>query len=75
MVRTLVGNDLGYSILNLVPRHRATYDGTNVRYVPISEDVRALEIGCLSVGRVAERRIAKAFIEFTQKYFTSLGVQ
>jgi DNA-binding transcriptional LysR family regulator len=74
MVRTLVGNDLGYSILNLVPRHWSTYDGTNVKYVPISEDVRPLEVGCLSIGRVAERRIAKAFIEFTQKYFASLHV-
>lgn len=69
MVRTLVGNDLGYSILNLVPRHVKTYDGTNVRYVPISENVRPLEVGCLSIGRVAERRVARAFIEFTQKYF------
>lgn len=69
MVRTLVGNDLGYSVLNLVPRHVKTYDGTNVRYIPISENVRPLEVGCLSVGRVAERRIARAFIEFTQKYF------
>lgn len=40
-----------------------------VRYIPISENVRPLEVGCLSIGRVAERRIARAFIEFTQKYF------
>ena len=71
MVRTLVGNGLGYSILNLVPNLPLTYDGTRVRYVPISEDVRALEIGCLSIGRVAQRRVAKAFIDHARTYFTN----
>jgi DNA-binding transcriptional LysR family regulator len=73
MVRTLVGNGLGYSILNLAPQSSSTYDGTRVRYVPIIEDVRPLEIGCLSVGRVAQRRIAKAFIEHTQEYFAGVA--
>lgn len=69
MVRTLVGNGLGYSILNLMPNSPSTYDGTRVQYVPISEDVRDLEVGCLSVGRVAQRRVAKAFIEHARAYF------
>jgi DNA-binding transcriptional LysR family regulator len=69
MVRTLVGNGLGYSILNLMPNSPSTYDGTRVQYVPISEDVRNLEVGCLSIGRVAQRRVAKAFIEHTRAYF------
>jgi DNA-binding transcriptional LysR family regulator len=70
MVRTLVGNGLGYSILNLVPHSPATYDGTRIRHLPIVESLRPLEVGCLSVGRVAQRRVAKAFIEYTLKYFT-----
>jgi len=69
MVRTLVGNGLGYSILNLMPNSPSTYDGTRVQYVPISEDVRDLEVGCLSIGRVAQRRVAKAFIEHARAYF------
>jgi DNA-binding transcriptional LysR family regulator len=69
MVRTLVGNGLGYSILNLVPNSPSTYDGTRVRYVPISEEVRPLEVGCLSIGRVAQRRVAKAFVEHARAYF------
>jgi len=69
MVRTLVGNGLGYSILNLMPNSPSTYDGTRVQYVPISEEVRDLEVGCLSIGRVAQRRVAKAFIEHTRAYF------
>lgn len=71
MVRTLVGNGLGYSILNLMPNSPSTYDGTRVQYVPISEDVRDLEVGCLSVGRVAQRRVAKAFIEHARAYFAT----
>ena len=69
MVRTLVGNELGYSILNLVPFSPITYDGTRVRYVPISDKIRALEIGCLSSKRVKQRRIGAAFIDFTRAYF------
>lgn len=71
MVRTLVGNGLGYSILNLVPSSSSTYDGTRVRYVPISEDVRPLEVGCLSIGRVAQRRVTKAFVEHARAYFAN----
>src|SRR5690606_23444494 len=71
MVRTLVGNGLGYSVLNLMPQSPSTYDGTRVRYVPIIEDVRPLEVGCLSIGRVAQRRIAQAFIEYTSAYFAN----
>ncbi|HWK86733.1 MAG TPA: LysR family transcriptional regulator [Xanthobacteraceae bacterium] len=70
MVRTLVGNGLGYSILNLVPNLSMTYDGTRVKYVPISDDVRPLQVGCLSVGRVAQRRVAKAFIDQAKSYFS-----
>ena len=69
MVRTMVGNGLGYSILNLIPHSSSTYDGTRIRHIPIIETVRPLEVGCVSVGRVAQRRVAKAFIEFTRKYF------
>jgi DNA-binding transcriptional LysR family regulator len=71
MVRTLVGNGLGYSILNLVPNLSTTYDGTRVKYVPISDDVRPLQVGCLSVGRVAQRRVAKAFIDQAKSYFSA----
>ena len=75
MVRTLVGNGMGYSVLNLKPQYPTTYDGTEVRFVPISEDVRPLEVGCLMIGRVAERRIAKTFIEFTRMYFKDLELK
>ena len=71
MVRTLVGNGLGYSVLNLVPRYPTTYDGSEVRCVPIAERVRPLEVGCLTIERVANRRIAQAFIDFTRGYFRS----
>jgi hypothetical protein len=47
-----------------------TYDGTRVKYVPISDDVRPLQVGCLSVGRVAQRRVAQAFIDQAKSYFS-----
>src|SRR3569623_701293 len=73
MVRTLVGNGLGYSILNLVPHSPSTYDGTRIRHLPIEENIRPHEIGCMRVGRVAQRRVAKAFIQYTRKYFADVA--
>lgn len=69
MVRTLVGNELGYSVLNLVPQSSTTYDGTRIRYLPIAEKVRPLQIGCLSVKRIAQRQVVKAFTDFSRAYF------
>lgn len=38
-VRSLVAYGLGWSFVNIVPFTRTTYDGLEVRYVPIADDI------------------------------------
>ena len=73
-VRALVGNGLGYSLLNLIPHANTTYDGSRVRHVPLREDLRPLEVGCLSLKRVAKRRVVTAFMDFTREYFAGISL-
>lgn len=68
-VRTLVGNGLGYSLLNLEPPGRSTYDGTRVVYIPTVERLLPLKIGCLELKRYQQRRIGIAFLDFATRYF------
>ena len=70
IIRTLVGNGLGYAVLNLRPRTTKTYDGSVVQCVPIKEHLRPLTIGCLYLKRIALRKLARTFIEFTKGYFS-----
>ena len=68
-VRTLVGNGLGYAVLNLQPRTMKTYDGSVVRCVPIAERLRPLTIGCLYLKRSTIRKLTRTFIDYTKGYF------
>jgi DNA-binding transcriptional LysR family regulator len=67
-VRTLVGNGLGFSLLNLLPKHSLTYDGTEVVSLPISDPLLPLQIVLLTMKRVARRRIASSFQDFARSY-------
>ncbi|KUO56216.1 MAG: hypothetical protein APF80_07630 [Alphaproteobacteria bacterium BRH_c36] len=71
-IRSYVGNRLGYSILNLVPRNATNYDGTKVRYIPLHGDHRPLNICCVSLKRVVQRRAIVAFIEHFKNFFARL---
>ena len=68
-IRTLVGNGLGYAVLNLQPRTAKTYDGSVVRYVPIKERLRPLTIGCLYLKRITLRKLTRTFIDYSKGYF------
>jgi len=67
-VRALVGNGLGYSLLNLEPRHLTTYDGSKVVSVKLRESLRPLKIVLVSLRRTARRRIARTFQDFARSF-------
>jgi DNA-binding transcriptional LysR family regulator len=71
MVRALAGNNLGYGLLNLIPKSSVTYDGTAVRAVPIAESMRPLRIICARLPQMPLRRISRAFLDFTRDYFAA----
>jgi DNA-binding transcriptional LysR family regulator len=68
-VRTLVGNDLGYALLNVVPKVGTTYDGGEVVNVPLIENLRPLHITLITLRRVTQRRVVRTFGDFTRGFF------
>ena len=67
-VRTLVGNGLGYALVNVVPHTRTTYDGSEVITIPLAEKLRPLKIVMISLRRVPQRRVVRTFAEFARGY-------
>jgi DNA-binding transcriptional LysR family regulator len=68
-VRTLVGNDLGYSLLNVAPKVGVTYDGGEIVNVPIVENLRPLHIALFTLRRISQRRVSRTFSDFTRGFF------
>jgi len=72
-VRTLVGNGLGYSILNLVPEVDRTYDGSEVVNIPLVESLRPLRVNLITLQRVTQRRIVRTFSDFARGHIKNWG--
>lgn len=72
MVRSLVANGLGYSVLNFRPKVRSDYDGKPLAHVEIAESFRGLEL--LLAWRAGTRLTARAraFIETAQDHVGSV---
>lgn len=68
-IRTFVGNGLGISTLNLVPRNATNYDGTKVVYRAIVEPVRPLILCILRARRSRTRNIADVFTQHVRDFF------
>ena len=58
LVRSLVANDRGFSIVNLKPKTTECYDGEQVAYVPLQDPEGGLSVGIAILE--AARRTAKA---------------
>ena len=71
-IRSFVGNELGFSILNLMPKNRLNYDGTQVRYVPITGTLRPLNLCAISIKRNIYRRSTLAFIDHLKAYLSKV---
>lgn len=68
MVRSLVGRNIGFSILNMRPETAATYSGDTVVAKPLKAKTQTLE---LAVGHTGgkQRRLTQAFIDATIAHF------
>lgn len=74
MVRALAGNGLGYGLLNLIPKSPITYDGKEVRAIPISEPLRPLRIVIIRLAKMPLREVSIAFVDFAREYFADISV-
>ncbi len=70
MIRSLVGADVGCSILNMRPLNHTSYAGDPLAAVPVSPAPKPLR---LVLGHIQEnpRRLVHAFVEQCRSYFTS----
>lgn len=74
MVRSLVGNGVGCSLLHMVTATEMTYAGDKVIPVPLSPAVEPFKI---VFGHLPDnpRRLVKMFVENLQAYFEGSGAQ
>lgn len=67
-IRTLVGNGLGYSLLNLEPKTSRTYDGTSVIHLPLREIHKPLQMVLMTLKGVTRRSIVYTFKDYTHSH-------
>jgi DNA-binding transcriptional LysR family regulator len=73
LVRGLVGQGLGYSILITKPHADFSYDGKPLAIRPIIEDVEPGHIALVKLRAVKANRLSEHFSAFTETFFKKLG--
>lgn len=70
MIRSVVGAGLGCSILHMRPMTATSYAGQAVVSIPIDPPLKPLKI---VLGHLPDnpRRLVKAFVEETRRYFAT----
>lgn len=63
MVRGLVGNGFGYSLANTPMANNLALDGTELRQVPLKENLRPLRMGVARLSDLRLTPVADAFIK------------
>lgn len=72
-IRSFVGNQLGYSLLNVEARAVMNYDGTEVRYLSLKEKLRPLKICMVTLAGSTPRRAVTAFNKHVRAFFKKLA--
>lgn len=63
VMRSLVANGFGYSIVNLRPIHDVAPDGKPMKFVPLAGQPRPMRMGLLMTTGVERSRLHKTFID------------
>ena len=66
LVRSLVGSNLGYSILNQRPKTQECYNGSRLAYLPIKDTAHYLSIALIKIKGIQLTNKACAFWRFCQ---------
>jgi len=74
VMRSLVANGFGYSIINIRPLNDHAPDGQILRFVPLRGDVRPMKLGLLSCTGAANVLTVRAFIEHCQAHITGSNI-
>jgi DNA-binding transcriptional LysR family regulator len=73
MVRGLVANGHGYSVMHSRPVSEQALDGMRLVYRPVSEKIRPTQLGLVRRKDARPRRMATAFAEFCKEFLTAGG--
>ena len=63
VMRSLVANDFGFSIANIRPLNARSPDGKKLIFVPLTGDVRPMQLGLLRARGENETNTLQAFVE------------
>lgn len=73
MVRGLVANGYGYSVMHSRPVSEVALDGMRLIYRPVTEALRPTRLGLLRRRDIRERRIAGLFADECRRWFAGRG--
>ncbi len=68
VMRSLVANGLGYSIVNLRPANDIAPDGKPMRFVPLTGDARPMILGIMTGSGEDQTQLLKAFTAHAQSW-------
>ncbi len=71
MVRGLVANGLGYSIMHSRPPSERALDNRRLAYRPVTERVRPTELGLARLVQLRPTRLASGFATFCREHFAA----
>jgi len=71
MVRGLVANGLGYSIMHSRPPSTRALDNRRLVYRPIADQVRPTELGLARLAQLRPTRLSAGFAAFCRTYFSA----
>lgn len=75
VVQSLVGNDFGYSFVNLRPPSNLAPDGKALRFVPLSGPVKPMRMGLLTASGARSRMTVRAFADLCATMLTTDSVR
>lgn len=71
VMRALVANGFGYSIVNLRPLHDIAPDGKPLHFIPLTGDQRPMKLGILMGSGMDHTQLHKAFIAHARSWITA----
>jgi DNA-binding transcriptional LysR family regulator len=74
MVRTMVANGFGYGLLNIPSSNEKALDGKLLRYVPLADELRPMNLGLITMRSEKKSRILTAFEDHCRDKITTAAL-
>lgn len=75
MVRGLVSNGFGYTLFNTPLVNKMALDGTELKAIPLTENLRPLRVGVAKIAQFRLTPVAEAFVEMLKERSAELSDQ